>query len=102
MGSQLQLGAIGARFLNVAAQATTVVKASAGILHRIVVNKAVANGTLTIYDNASAASGTKLATVTCPGTLLQNHFVLEFGCAVANGIVIVGGAADVDYTAVYS
>ena len=102
MGSSLINNAIGAKFLNVAAQATTVVKAAPGILHRIVVNKAVANGTLTLYDHASAASGTKLGTVTCPGTLLQNHFVLEFGCSFANGLVIVGGAADVDYTAIYS
>jgi hypothetical protein len=100
--SSLLNNSIGAKFLNIAAAATTVVKASPGILHRIVVNTALANGTITIYDNASAASGTKLGTLTVPAAVLLNHFVLEFGCAFANGLTIVGGTANIDFTVVYS
>lgn len=102
MSSALHALAIGAKFTNVAAAATTVIKASPGILHRIVVNTALATGTLTIYDNASAGSGTKLGTVTIPATPAPSHFVLEFGCAFANGLTIVGATANIDYTAVYS
>lgn len=90
-----------ARFGNVAAQATTVHKSGGGVLHRIVVNKCTANGVLTVYDN-TAASGTKIATITMPGTLLQNHFVLEYGLQFGTGLTIVGSGADVDYTAVWS
>lgn len=101
MGSALQNLAIGAKFTNVAASATTVVKTGAGILHRIVVNTALATGTLTIYDN-TAASGTKIATVTIPAAPAPSHFVLEFQCAFATGLTIVGATANIDYTAVYS
>lgn len=99
--SQLLQEMAAGKFGNVAAQATTTHKTGAGTLRRIVVNKATANGVLTVYDN-TAGSGTKIATITMPGTLLQNHFVLEYGLEFGTGLTIVGSGADVDYTAVWS
>lgn len=89
------------QYLNIAAQATTVVKASRGTLRRIVMNKATANGVITVYDNASAGSGTKIATITSPGTLLKNQFELDYDAAFNNGLTIVGSGADQDFTVIF-
>ena|SRR3990167_3501983 len=80
-----------------AAPTTTVVRSKPGRLVRVVVNKAVASSVITIYDNASAASGTKIGTITMPATLLHSHFVFDYGVPVANGIVVVTatGASDI-------
>jgi len=89
-----------ANYLNIVGAATTVVKPSPGKLVRIVNNKKVVNGVITIYDNASAASGTKIGTITNPATLLDNAQGYEYGCIFRNGLVIVTSAAD-DLTVVY-
>ena len=90
----------GASYLNIAGAATTVVKGYPGKLVRIVNNKKVANGVITIYDNASAASGTKIGTITNPATLLESALTFEYGCAFNNGLTIVTSAAD-DLTVVF-
>lgn len=90
----------GNNYTNIAGAATTAVKASAGRLKRITVNKAVASSVITVYDN-TAASGTKIATITNPGTLLQNNFTLEFDVRFATGLTIVTSAAD-DITVVWN
>lgn len=80
-------------YLNIAAgQATTVVKASAGILHSIVLNSAAtATNVTTVYDNASGV-GTVLAipavtTATVPVTLL-------FDVKFALGLTIITATAN--------
>ncbi|TXH52527.1 MAG: hypothetical protein E6Q97_15395 [Desulfurellales bacterium] len=90
----------GASYLNIAGAATTVVKGYPGKLVRITNNKKVASGVITIYDNASAASGTKIGTITNPGTLLDNAQTYEYGCHFKNGLTIVTSAAD-DLTVVF-
>ena len=90
----------GFKFLNIAGAATTVVKAGPGFLKRIQINKKIANGVITIYDNASAASGTKVGTITNPATLLDNADEMEYDVNMANGIVVVTSAAD-DITVVF-
>jgi len=62
--------ALGYKYRNIAGAATTVVKSGKGRLVTINVNKTIASSTITIYDN-TAASGTKIATITNPGT----HFM---------------------------
>lgn len=91
----------GASFRNIVGAATTVVKGYPGKLHRIVNNKKVASGVITIYDNASAASGTKIGTITNPATLLDNSETYEYGCNFNNGLTIVTSAAD-DLTVVFT
>ena len=86
-------------FTNIAAGATTAVKSGSGTLKRIVINKKVANGVITIYDN-TAASGTKIATITNPATLLDNAQQLDYDVAFNTGLTVVTSAAD-DVTVVW-
>ena len=86
-------------YTNISSAATTAVKAGSGTLVRIVNNKKVANGVITIYDN-TAGSGTKIATITNPATLLDNHQVYEYGVAFNTGLTIVTSAAE-DLTVVW-
>lgn len=86
---------------NIAGAATTVIAATGtrGILRAIIVNKAVASGVITVYDNG-AASGTKLATITNPGTLLHSQMVLPYNCRYQTGLTVVTSAAD-DITVIW-
>ena len=72
----------------ITAASTTTIRTGLGSLMAIIVNKAVANGTITVYDSADA-SGTVIAEVTFPATLLANQAVFPYLCQVSNGITIV-------------
>jgi hypothetical protein len=93
-------GGSGNQFLNIAGAATTIVAARAAELVRIVFNKKVVNGVVTIYDSVALAAGTKVGTITNPATLLDNAQGLEYGVFCQLGIVIVTSAAD-DITVVW-
>lgn len=84
---------------NIAAAATTVVKKGNGVLLAIVVNKAVASSTITVYDN-TAASGDKIATITNPASLTANQYTLPYMSKFVNGLTVVTSAGD-DITVVY-
>lgn len=86
-------------YSNIASASTTVVKTGSGVLKKIIVNKLVASGAITIYDN-TAASGTKIGTITSPATLLVNQLTLDYGVRFLTGLTIVTSAAD-DVTVVY-
>ena len=92
--------AAGSHFLNIASAATNLVRTGPGILERITVNRAIASGVITIYDSLSA-TGTVIATITHPGTLLQNQYDLEFGVRFSTGLTIVTGSTD-NVTAVFT
>lgn len=74
---------------------TTVIKASAGLLHAIIINKHVASQAITIYDNTSAA-GTKIGTITPGAALLSDPpFPATYDCVFGTGLTIVtAGASD--------
>ena len=92
---------MGNKTRNIAGAATTVVKTGRGGLIGIVVNKAVASGVITIYDNTSAA-GTKIATITNPGTLLHSQISLDYhNSDFVIGLTVVTSAAD-DITVIYN
>lgn len=87
-------------YANIASATTTTAKSGIGRFYQLVINKPVANGVITIYDN-TAASGTKIATITLPATLLQDCVSLNFGGAVfGTGLTIVTSAAT-DITAIF-
>lgn len=86
-------------YTNITSATTTTIKSGSGTLVRIVNNKKVASGVITIYDN-TAASGTKIGTITSPGTLLDNHQTYEYGVGFTNGLTIVTSTAD-DLTVVW-
>lgn len=87
------------QFINIAGAATTVVKADKGILRSIIINKAVATGVVTVYDN-TAASGTKIATITQPAAVVQSQAVLGYNVRCSIGITVVTSAAD-DITIIF-
>lgn len=74
---------------------TTVVKNAPGKLQRLIINKTL-TGTVTIYDNTSAA-GTVIGTYAIGTTPMS----LMFGCLMGTGITVVTSAAD-DITVTYS
>lgn len=78
--------AAGNSYANITTSTTTVVKASPGVLDRVVINTVGTTGSITIYDNASAGSGTKIATA--DSTALSGT-TLSYNVAAANGITIV-------------
>jgi hypothetical protein len=81
-------------YAHIAAGATTVVKGTAGILHYICINTPVASDTITVYDN-TAASGTKIATVTIPGTITaESPFCLRYDLMFTTGLTVVTFGAD--------
>jgi hypothetical protein len=75
-------------YLNITTATTTVVKSGSGFLHLIMINSAIASGTITIYDNTSAA-GTKIATITMPTVLLANQVLLRYDVVFSTGLTIV-------------
>lgn len=72
--------------LNITAGATTVVKNGGGVLSAININKPIDAATVTVYDN-TAASGTKLATITLTADL--KPFRLQFDAAFTIGLTVV-------------
>lgn len=84
-----------------AAPTTTVVKSGAGVLHTITLNKPVASSVITIYDNTSAA-GTKIGTITLPGTLLTDgpHSAI-YDVIFSTGLTIVTATGASDITVAY-
>ena len=95
-------GILNYEFSNITAAAptTTVVKEGPGLLHSIVFNKLAANGVITIYDN-TAASGTVIATITSPATLLSNQGTLLYDLEFKTGLTIVTSTAAQDITVTY-
>jgi len=88
-------------YLNVAAgTATTTAKAAPGILIGISINtKGAASNTLTMYDNASAASGTKIATI---DTTVSAGFYNFGGVYFRNGLTLISATGTgADYTVIY-
>lgn len=79
---------------------TTSVKSGAGYLHTITINTAAASGVITVYDN-TAASGTKIATITQPATLLKTSETLTYDVAFSTGLTIVTSGAAQDITISY-
>lgn len=79
---------------------TTVVKSGSGTLERIVVNKHVATGVITVYDN-TAASGTVLAIITTGAAVLTDPPITGiYGIPFSTGLTIVTSQAE-DLTVVY-
>ena len=87
-------------FRNITSAATTVVKSGAGTLFGLVFNKIVTLSTVTIYDN-TAASGTKIATITNPAALLASQIHIPLWCAFSTGLTIVSSSTD-DFTVLYT
>lgn len=74
-------------------------------LDRIIINKPLANGVLTVYDenDANASSDELIAQITYPGTLLNDQPTsVEFGCMLNKGLTIKIAGAALDVTVIYT
>lgn len=89
----------GRTFSNITTATTTTIKSGSGFLHTLTINTTVASGVITIYDN-TAGSGTKIATITNPLTLLQmGPLTATYDLAFSTGLTIVTtGAQDITVT----
>lgn len=81
------------KYRNIAGAATTTVKSGRGTLAGIIINKAVASGVITVYDN-TAASGTKIATITNPAVLIDSQVCLIYEVDFDKGLTIVTSSTD--------
>lgn len=91
---------VGWKYLNVAASATTAVKATPGILHAVVINTPIASDVITIYDN-TAASGTKIATITLPATLVSQGPMVALYDSTFNTALTIVSAGNSNFTVSY-
>lgn len=84
-------------FVNITTKTTTVVKASAGTLVSVIINKSGSTDTLTIYDN-TAASGTLVGIITSPTVGMEFRYLAAMGTGIT---VVSGGGTAGDYTVTY-
>lgn len=90
----------GRTYSHISTATTTTIKSGAGFLHTLVINTTVALGTITIYDN-TAGSGTVIAVITNPATLLQmGPLTATYDIAFTTGLTIVTTGAQ-DLTVAY-
>lgn len=89
----------GFNYKNMTSAATYAVKSGQGVIHMVCINTPVASGVVTVYDN-TAASGTKIGTITEPGTLLnQGPLCGFFDVAFHTGLtIVVSGTQDITVT----
>jgi len=88
-------------FSNITGTTTTLVSSGEGVLHNITINKAVASSVVTIYDGLTAAAGTKIGTITLPGTLLRSQDTLTYDVTFKVGLTIVTASGASDITVSY-
>lgn len=89
---------VGYNYTNITGQATTTIKSGAGFFHSLTINTPIATSIITIYDN-TAASGTKIATITLPSTLLaEGPTTAIYDVVYKIGLTVVTGTASSDIT----
>lgn len=87
----------------IGSNATTVVKASPGVLHRVVINCANLANDVSIYDDRAAANAANTIAVIAKGVSgsAMSQRSVEFGCVFRYGLVVVTVADADDITIVY-
>lgn len=91
----------GSRYVNITTATTTIIKAGPGILRKIIFNKRIAAGAVTLFDNPSAASGTKLGTITMGAAIITDPPITAlYDCYFQTGLVIVTSQAE-DLTVIF-
>lgn len=80
--------------------ATYIVKAAPGFLKRLVFNKPVATGVITLYDSGAGATGTPFAIITIPASPMP--VTLEYDVTLIDGLTVVVGTAAQDLTVIWN
>jgi hypothetical protein len=84
-------------YSNITTDKTTTLKSTPGYLHTVCVNTPAATGTITIYDNTSAA-GTKVGTITSYASVPG---CFTYDVAFWTGLTIVTATAAPDITVTF-
>lgn len=79
---------LGSNPFNITAAGTYLIKTGPGVLRKVIFNKLISLGTVTIYDSLTA-SGTKIGSPASPLTILQQQVVLDYNVAFLNGLTVV-------------
>jgi hypothetical protein len=80
--------------ITLAAPTTTLIKSGIGMLHLITFNTPVATAVITIFDN-TAASGTKIGTITIPASPQPVTIVYDVNFAIGLTILTATAASDI-------
>lgn len=83
--------------ITAAAPTTTVIATGNGVLHSITFNGPAATGVVTVYNN-TAASGTKLATITTPASPQPNTLIYDMAFGIGLTITTATAAQDITVT----
>lgn len=83
------------------AASNAAIKTGAGVFRKLIINTPIAAGTVTVYDSLTA-TGTKIATVTLPATLISDGMVeADYNCAFSTGLTVVTTGSNMDTTITY-
>lgn len=89
-------------YITLAAPTTTIVSAGKCILAGLTINKTTASGVITIYNGATVATGSIIAVITQPGTLIESQVSINFHDICLNeGLTIVTSGAAQDITVAF-
>lgn len=88
----------GNSFANITTNATTVVKASAGVVHALAINTGGTTSTAAIWDGDPVGAGTLIATVATTGAGTTVIYDAAFSTSLT---VVTAGAVAADITAIY-
>ena len=92
----------GYEYTHITTQTTTAaIITGRGVIRKIVINKPLAGGVITIYDN-TAASGNVIGIITCDVTLSDSPVSIDYDVVVGTGLTIKTAGANQDITVVYS
>ena len=91
----------GNSYKHISTQTTTVVKATGGVLRKVMVNSATNGAAVTFYDNASAASGTVIA-IYGLGSITTPQTAVEYNLTFTNGLTVLTATQNADITITYT
>lgn len=84
------------QYANITTQTTTVVAKGPALLATVTISTGATSAVATVYDNASAGSGTKIATIDA-----STSRTLAYLSRCKNGITIVTSGGNADITVGY-
>ena len=90
------------KHITAAAPTTTICCAVPCVLSGITINKATANGVITIYNDKATSSTDVVGIITQPGTLIESQVDIDFHDICLNkGLTIITSTAAQDITVAY-
>lgn len=91
----------GYEYTHITTQTTTAIREGRGVLGKVVINKPLAGGVITIYDN-TAGSGDVIAILTCAVTNSDAPVSIPYNIVFKKGLTIVTSGANQDITIAWS